>query len=89
MWGDLDYRELVHALNHWVISTVILSTWIPFFYFHLWKVFSPNERRLASWMELGILQRLMEGTLAFIFYLTFSGNKFLANALLQRLPIIY
>lgn len=26
-----------------------------FFYFNVWKVFSPNERRLAFWMELGML----------------------------------
>ena len=89
--GDLDYRELARALRPWVISTVIRAIWIPFFYVHVWKVFSPNGRRLASWMEYssGILQRLMEATLAFIFYLTFFGNKCLANALWQRLLRIY
>ena len=56
--------------EHWVFSTVI---WAMFFtlesvlYFHVWKLFSPNERRLASWMELGMLQRLMEAPPAFIF----------------------
>ena len=29
--------------------------WILFFHFHIWKVFSPSEKRLASWMELGML----------------------------------
>ena len=68
--GSLDYRALARALSHWVISTVIRAIWIPFFYFHVWKVFSLNGTRLASWMEYssGILQRLMEAKLAFVFY---------------------
>ena len=53
--GCLDYRELTCPLSHWVISTVIWATLILFFYFHILKVFSPNERRLASWMGLGML----------------------------------
>ena len=48
-------RELVGTLSHWAISTVIWAIWILFFYFNVWKVFSPNERNLASWMELGML----------------------------------
>ena len=43
------------ALSHWVISTVIWAIWILFFYFRMWKVFTPKERRLASWMELGVV----------------------------------
>ena len=32
--------------EHWVISTVIWAIRILFFYFHVWKVSSPNEREL-------------------------------------------
>ena len=54
-WVMSWLRELVGTLSHWVISTVIWAIWILFFYFNVWKMFSPNGRRLASWMELGML----------------------------------
>ena len=87
--GGFDYRELVGALSCWMISILIGAIWVLFFYFHVWKVFSPNERSLASWLGLGILQRLMEATLGFSFCLKFFGSKCLANALWQRLQRIY
>ena len=85
----LDYRELTCPLSHGVISTVIWAICILFFYFHIWKLFSPNERRLASWLGLGMLWRLMEAMLAFIYCLILFGKKYLENGLWQRLPRIY
>ena len=61
------------ALSHWVISTVIWAIWILFFYFRMWKVFTPNERRV-SWMELGVV--VTDGG--------HSGIHFLSNILWEQ-----
>ena len=82
-------RELVCLLICWLISTLIWAIWILFFHFRIWKVFSPNERRIASWMGLGMLKRLMEATPAFICCLILFGGKGLKYALWQRLSRNY
>ena len=61
----LGCRELVCPLICSMLPTVIWAMWIPFFHFYIWKVFSLHNRRLTSWMELEILQTLMEAMLAF------------------------
>ena len=82
-------REVVCLLICWLISTPIWAIWILFFHIHVWKVFSPNERRIASWMGLGMLKRLMEAMPAFIFCLILFGGKGLEYALWQRLSRNY
>lgn len=78
----LGYRELVCLLSCWMIPTVI---WILFFHFYVWRVSSPNEKNISFLCGTGMLQRLMEATLDFFFYLILF-EKFLENVLWQRLP---
>lgn len=54
--------------------------WIPFFHFHVWKVFSPSEKRLASWMGLGIVVET-DGSHA--------GINFVSSTILEEVPRKY